>query len=209
MLREAGITFLFAQTHVSGDEACRRRAQQVGRRTIFNLLGPLASPARVTRQLVVSSPLTGWWPTPRRCSNWAASAPGSCMAAMDWTNSPSAGRPQPGVSGAWRHHHRRGDAGGSRPQALAFGRYRRRQCRPQCPGAARPAGGRCDRRLPQGRTAECRRGADVAGKAQGPARAPRWRTRPSRSGRATCRLRQTSDDANRTASNGEAIDHTT
>ena len=53
MLAETGIVFLFAQTHHPGHEACRRRrASQIGRRTIFNLLGPLASPARVKRQLV-------------------------------------------------------------------------------------------------------------------------------------------------------------
>ena len=51
-LNELGIAFLFAQKHhpALGRLAPIRRA--IGRRTILNLLGPLANPARVTRQLV-------------------------------------------------------------------------------------------------------------------------------------------------------------
>jgi anthranilate phosphoribosyltransferase len=51
-LAEIGIAFLFAQTHhpTLGPIAPIRRA--LGRRTIFNLMGPLANPAQVQRQLV-------------------------------------------------------------------------------------------------------------------------------------------------------------
>ncbi len=51
-LADLGIAFLFAQKHhpALGRLAPIRRA--IGRRTIFNLLGPLANPARVTRQLI-------------------------------------------------------------------------------------------------------------------------------------------------------------
>jgi anthranilate phosphoribosyltransferase len=51
-LADLGIAFLFAQKHhpALGRLAAVRRA--IGRRTIFNLIGPLANPARVTRQLV-------------------------------------------------------------------------------------------------------------------------------------------------------------
>ena len=51
-LAEIGIAFLFAQTHhpALGRLAPVRRA--IGRRTIFNLIGPIANPARVTRQLI-------------------------------------------------------------------------------------------------------------------------------------------------------------
>jgi anthranilate phosphoribosyltransferase len=51
-LREIGIAFLFAQAHhpALGRLAAVRRA--IGRRTIFNLIGPIANPARVTRQLI-------------------------------------------------------------------------------------------------------------------------------------------------------------
>ena len=51
-LAELGIAFLFAQTHhpALGRLAHVRRA--IGRRTIFNLIGPIANPARVTRQLI-------------------------------------------------------------------------------------------------------------------------------------------------------------
>lgn len=51
-LGDIGIAFLFAQAHhpALGRLAAVRRA--IGRRTIFNLIGPLASPARVTRQLI-------------------------------------------------------------------------------------------------------------------------------------------------------------
>ena len=51
-LAELGIAFLFAQTHhpALGRLAAVRRA--IGRRTIFNIVGPLCNPARVTRQLL-------------------------------------------------------------------------------------------------------------------------------------------------------------
>jgi anthranilate phosphoribosyltransferase len=51
-LAELGICFLFAQKHhpALGRIAPIRKA--LGRRTIFNLLGPLANPAHVTRQLI-------------------------------------------------------------------------------------------------------------------------------------------------------------
>ena len=51
-LADLGIAFLFAQKHhpVMARLAPVRRA--IGRRTIFNLIGPLANPARVTRQLI-------------------------------------------------------------------------------------------------------------------------------------------------------------
>lgn len=56
-LGELGLAFFFAQKHhpALGRIAPIRKA--LGRRTIFNLLGPLANPAKVTRQLVgVSHP---------------------------------------------------------------------------------------------------------------------------------------------------------
>jgi anthranilate phosphoribosyltransferase len=51
-LADIGIAFLFAQTHhpTLGPIAPIRRA--LNRRTIFNLMGPLANPAQVSRQLV-------------------------------------------------------------------------------------------------------------------------------------------------------------
>jgi len=51
-LADLGICFLFAQRHhpALGRIAPIRRA--IGRRTIFNLMGPLANPAGVTRQLI-------------------------------------------------------------------------------------------------------------------------------------------------------------
>ena len=51
-LHDLGIAFLFAQKHhpALGRLAPVRRA--IGRRTIFNLIGPIANPARVRRQLI-------------------------------------------------------------------------------------------------------------------------------------------------------------
>jgi anthranilate phosphoribosyltransferase len=51
-LAELGLAFLFAQTHhpALGRLAPVRKA--IGRRTIFNIVGPLCNPARVTRQLM-------------------------------------------------------------------------------------------------------------------------------------------------------------
>ena len=51
-LGEIGIAFLFAQTHHPAMKYVMPIRKALGRRTIFNLLGPLANPAQVTRQLV-------------------------------------------------------------------------------------------------------------------------------------------------------------
>ena len=52
VLRDTGLVFLFAQTYHPAMKYVGAARKQIGRRTIFNLLGPLASPARVTHQLV-------------------------------------------------------------------------------------------------------------------------------------------------------------
>jgi anthranilate phosphoribosyltransferase len=52
VLKEAGLAFLFAQTHHPAMKYAGNARKQIGRRTIFNLLGPRANPGRVKRQLV-------------------------------------------------------------------------------------------------------------------------------------------------------------
>ena len=52
VLADTGIVFLFAQVHHPAMRHVAAVRKQIARRTIFNLLGPLASPAKVTRQLV-------------------------------------------------------------------------------------------------------------------------------------------------------------
>jgi anthranilate phosphoribosyltransferase len=52
LLAEIGIVFLFAQVHHPAMRHVARVRSQIKQRTIFNLLGPLASPARVKHQLV-------------------------------------------------------------------------------------------------------------------------------------------------------------
>ncbi|MET0241160.1 MAG: anthranilate phosphoribosyltransferase [Sphingobium sp.] len=51
-LADLGICFLFAQKHHPALARIGPIRKSLGRRTIFNLLGPLANPARVKRQLV-------------------------------------------------------------------------------------------------------------------------------------------------------------
>jgi anthranilate phosphoribosyltransferase len=51
-LADLGIAFLFAQAHHPALARLGPIRRAIGRRTIFNLLGPLANPARVSRQLV-------------------------------------------------------------------------------------------------------------------------------------------------------------
>jgi anthranilate phosphoribosyltransferase len=52
VLHEAGIAFLFAQAHHPALRHAAAARRELGIRTIFNALGPLANPARATRQLV-------------------------------------------------------------------------------------------------------------------------------------------------------------
>jgi anthranilate phosphoribosyltransferase len=52
VLREAGIAFLFAQAHHPALKHAAQSRSELGTRTIFNLLGPIANPARATHQLV-------------------------------------------------------------------------------------------------------------------------------------------------------------
>ncbi|WP_315759937.1 anthranilate phosphoribosyltransferase [Sphingomonas sp. Y38-1Y] len=51
-LSELGIAFLFAANHHPSLARLAPLRRRIGRRTIFNLMGPLANPARVGRQLV-------------------------------------------------------------------------------------------------------------------------------------------------------------
>ena len=51
-LGELGIAFLFAANHHPAMRRITPIRRRIGRRTIFNLMGPLANPAHVTRQLI-------------------------------------------------------------------------------------------------------------------------------------------------------------
>lgn len=51
-LNELGICFLFAANHHPAMKRITPIRKRIGRRTIFNLMGPLANPARVSRQLI-------------------------------------------------------------------------------------------------------------------------------------------------------------
>jgi anthranilate phosphoribosyltransferase len=52
VLRQAGIAFLFAPTHHPAMKHAIVARRELGIRTLFNILGPLANPARATHQLV-------------------------------------------------------------------------------------------------------------------------------------------------------------
>jgi anthranilate phosphoribosyltransferase len=51
-LREAGLCFMFAQTHHASMRHVAAARVELGTRTLFNLLGPLSNPAGVKRQLL-------------------------------------------------------------------------------------------------------------------------------------------------------------
>lgn len=58
-LHETGVTFLFAQRHHPALARVAPIRRALGRRTIFNLLGPLANPASVSRQMI-GVPAPNW-----------------------------------------------------------------------------------------------------------------------------------------------------
>jgi anthranilate phosphoribosyltransferase len=51
-LKEAGLCFMFAQTHHASMRHVAAARVELGTRTLFNLLGPLSNPAGVDRQLL-------------------------------------------------------------------------------------------------------------------------------------------------------------
>lgn len=51
-LRQSGVAFLFAQNHHPAMRHVALARRELGKRTIFNLLGPLSNPAGVRRQLM-------------------------------------------------------------------------------------------------------------------------------------------------------------
>jgi anthranilate phosphoribosyltransferase len=51
-LKDLGICFLFAANHHPAMKHIQPIRQRIGQRTIFNLMGPLANPAGVKRQLI-------------------------------------------------------------------------------------------------------------------------------------------------------------
>ena len=51
-LNDIGIAFLFAANHHPAMKRITPLRRRIGRRTIFNLMGPLANPAHATRQLI-------------------------------------------------------------------------------------------------------------------------------------------------------------
>jgi anthranilate phosphoribosyltransferase len=74
ILAEAGCVFLFAPRHHPSMRHAAGPRVELGTRTIFNLLGPLANPARAPRQLLgvyASSLVPVVAETPGSCTGWA------------------------------------------------------------------------------------------------------------------------------------------
>ena len=86
VLREAGMCFLMAPRHHAALRHAAGPRVELGTRTIFNLLGPLANPARVSRQLTGVFAAAWLRPMAETLARLGhASAPGWCMA-RGWTS---------------------------------------------------------------------------------------------------------------------------
>ena len=80
ILRAANCAFLFAPRHHPSMRHAAGVRVELGTRTLFNLLGPLANPAHVRRQLTGVYAASGHGRWPRPSAGWAARRRGSCMA---------------------------------------------------------------------------------------------------------------------------------
>ena len=165
-MRETGIVFLFAQTHHPAMRHVAAARRAIGKRTIFNLLGPLANPARVKRQLV--GVFAEEWLTPYAEALRALGSERAMVVhgrdgldELTTTDITYVATLADGV--ITRSQIAPEDAGLKRASlAAASGRRRRRECQ-GAPGAF------CGRkkRLSRYRAAECRRGPDGGGARKG------------------------------------------
>jgi hypothetical protein len=85
-LREAGIGFLFAPRHHAAMRHVGPSRRDLGTRTVFNLLGPLANPAGARRQLLGVFGAEWVAPLAEVLRALGPTAPGWCTARTGWTS---------------------------------------------------------------------------------------------------------------------------
>ena len=93
-LAEAGIGFMMAPMHHPAMRHVMPVRQELGSKTIFNILGPLTNPAGVKRQLTGAFAIDLIFPWPRRCGRSAPRRRGWSMARTAPTRSRSPARPR-------------------------------------------------------------------------------------------------------------------
>ena len=195
ILRAANCAFLFAPRHHPSMRHAAGPRVELGTRTIFNLLGPLANPARVRRQLIgVFAP------------EWAR--PMAETLGRSWQRD-RLDRARPGPRRTHRGRREPGDrlAARRRPQLHREPRGYRPAARPgrgdpwrRCSAQRRNLAGiasRCDRPISRHGAAEFSRGVECGGKGGGPARGRGARRRSIASGAALAHWKRSAETAAR------------